>query len=238
MVLKRFIIASAKGDMVIDVPTGSIRDTANPPRPTAGRPTREQARQRQEELLEGALDIFLEYGFESATMEQIATSIGMSKRTVYAYYADKEALFRAAVGRAIERYRIPREAFEAVASDDLEATLRAVGHLRVRNVSDPVSLKLQRALAAQAHRFPDLFTAAFERGVSPTVAFLVDLFARHEARGEIMVNDPERAAVAFITLVVGGSARIIIAGAPLSDEEIKARITYGVDLFLNGIRAR
>jgi TetR/AcrR family transcriptional regulator, mexJK operon transcriptional repressor len=238
MVPERFISASAKGGLVIDARTGSIRGTANVSRPSAGRPTREQARQRQEELLEGALDIFLEYGFESATMEQIATSIGMSKRTIYAYYADKEALFRAAVERAIERYRIPREAFEAVGSDDLEATLRAVGHLRVTTVSHPVSLKLQRALAAQAHRFPDLFTAAFERGVSPTIGFLVDLFARHEARGEIRVSDPERAAVAFITLVVGGSARIIIAGAPLSEDEIEARITYGVDLFLNGIRAR
>jgi len=230
-------MASKKGNAAIDVPAGSFASPPSP-RPSAGRPTREQARQRQEELLEGALDIFLEYGFETATMEQIATSIGMSKRTVYAYYGDKEALFRAAVERAIERYRIPREAFDAVASDDLEQTLRAVGHLRVTNVSHPVSLKLQRTLSAQSHRFPDLFQAAFERGVTPTITFLMDLFARHEARGEITVSDPERAAVAFITLVVGGSARIIIAGAPLSDEEIDARIDYGVELFLNGIRKR
>jgi TetR/AcrR family transcriptional repressor of mexJK operon len=236
MVLDRLIIARGIGQAAImDAQPTTI---APRPRPSAGRPTREQAAQRREELLAIALDIFLECGFEQATMEQIATAIGMSKRTVYAYYSDKEALFRAAVERAIEEYRIPYEAFAAVATDDLEETLRAVGHLRVTNVSHPVSLKLQRTLAAQAHRFPDLFTAAFDRGVSTTIAFLNDLFARHEALGTIRVAQPERAAVAFITLVVGGSARIIIAGTPLIEEEITARIDYGVELFLNGIRAR
>jgi hypothetical protein len=43
-------------------------------RPSAGRPTREQAEQRHEELLDRALEQFLEKGFELATMEAIAAS--------------------------------------------------------------------------------------------------------------------------------------------------------------------
>ena len=218
---------------------------ADTPRVSPGRPTREQARQRQAQLLEIALDSFLEHGFETATMEGIATAAGMSKRTVYAYYGDKEALFRAAVARAIERYTVPRAALDALiedgaedAGDDLERTLRAVGRLRVANISDPVSTKLQRVLTAQAHRFPDLFEAAFAKGVGPTTAFLSDLFARAEARGELTVREPERAATAFLSLVVGGAARIIVAGSAISDAEIEARIDYGVRLFLDGVRRR
>ncbi|MEO6093324.1 MAG: TetR/AcrR family transcriptional regulator [Novosphingobium sp.] len=209
-----------------------------PIRPSAGRPTREQSLQRRDELLDCALDSFLEHGFEQATMELIATAIGMSKRTVYAYYGDKEALFRAAVERAIERYTVPREALDALIGHDLEQTLRAVGRLRVANIASHVSTTLQRILAAQSHRFPDLFNAAFTRGAGPTIAFLVDLFARHQARGGICVPEPERAAVAFLSLVVSGPARIIVSGNPLSDEEIEARIGFGVGLFLNGIRVR
>lgn len=231
MVPERFIVASAKGVFVIDCQTKPAAL-----RPSVGRPTREQARQRQEELLEGALDMFLEHGFEQTTMEQIATSIGMSKRTVYAHYGDKEALYRAAVERAIERYRVPREALDAVATDDLVETLRAVGRLRVANVSNPVSIKLQRALSAQGHRFPDFFNAAFERGVGPTIEFLRELFARHA--DQVQVTEPERAAGAFLSVVVGSAARIIISGNPLSQDEIEARIDFGVDLFLNGIRRR
>ena len=65
------------------------------PRSRAGRPTREQAEARHNELLEAALDHFLDKGFEVATIEAIAQSVGMTKRTVYARYPDKIALFRA-----------------------------------------------------------------------------------------------------------------------------------------------
>ena len=248
MVPKRLINASGKGDRVINAEPArieasrieaSIVEPATPrARPSAGRPTREQARQRQIDLLDCALDTFLECGFDASTMEQIATAIGMSKRTVYAYYGDKEALFRAAVERAIDRYTIPRAELEALVTDDLEQTLRAVGRLRVRNVSSPVSIKLQRILAAQSHRFPDLFNAAFERGAGPTIAFLRDVFEGHEARGEVRLSDPGRAATAFLSVVVGGAARMIVSGNPPSDAEIEHRITFGVDLFLNGIRRR
>src|SRR3954452_1909284 len=66
--------------------------------PRAGRPTREEAVARHEALLEVALDHFLEKGFEQATIEAIAQDARATKRTIYARYADKAALFHAAVG--------------------------------------------------------------------------------------------------------------------------------------------
>ena len=45
-----------------------------PPRARAGRPTREQAEARHEELLEVALDQFLDKGYEPATIEAIASA--------------------------------------------------------------------------------------------------------------------------------------------------------------------
>src|SRR3954451_6212587 len=99
------------------------------PRPGAGRPTREQAELRHEELLDRALELFLEKGFELVTMEAIAGAVGMTKRTVYARYEDKSALFRAVVQRAVERWTVPVEELRAVESDDLEATLTAVARI-------------------------------------------------------------------------------------------------------------
>lgn len=207
-------------------------------RPSAGRPTRVQAEQRHEELLDTALDIFLERGFEQTTIEEIATAVSTSKRTVYAYYEDKSALFKAAVSRAIERYTMPRAVFEAIATEDIEETLMAFARMRVANIATPVALKLQRILAAQSYRFPELFNAAFEQGAGPAIDFLCDLFARHSARGEIDVAEPQRAAVAFLSLVVGGPTRILVSGNVLDDEELEARIRFAVRLFLDGVRCR
>jgi TetR/AcrR family transcriptional repressor of mexJK operon len=207
-------------------------------RPGVGRPTRAQQEQRHEELLDVALDIFLERGFEQTTMEEIAIQVGMSKRTVYARYDDKASLFKATVKRATERYTVSRDAVEAVATDDLEETLAAIARQRIANVATPVATKLQRILSAQSYRFPELFNAAFEEGAGPTISFLSDLFVRYSAQGEINVTEPHRAATAFLSLAVGGPARIIVSGNKLDDTEIEKHIRFAVDLFLVGIRRR
>jgi TetR/AcrR family transcriptional regulator, mexJK operon transcriptional repressor len=217
-----------------------IRNQANLQlaRPGVGRPTRAQQEQRHEELLNIALDIFLERGFEQATMEEIATHVGMSKRTVYARYEDKAALFKAAVMRAIERYTVPRAALEAIATDDLEETLSAIARLRIANVATPVATKLQRILSAQSYRFPELFNTAFEEGAGPTISFLSDLFVRYGRQGKINVTEPQRAATAFLSLAVGGPARIIVSGNKLDDAEIEKHIRFTVELFMVGVRRR
>ena len=185
-----------------------------------------------------ALDIFLEKGFEQTTIEEIATQVGMSKRTVYARYEDKSALFKATVERAIEQYTVPRQAVEAIATDDLEETLTAIARQRIANISKPVAIKLQRILSTQSYRFPELFTAAFEEGAGPTMSFLKDLFVRHTARGQIKVTEPHRAATAFLSVVVGRPARMIISGNKLDEAELDKHLRFAVDLFLNGVRGR
>jgi AcrR family transcriptional regulator len=204
-------------------------------RPGVGRPTREQQEQRHEELLNVALDLFLEKGFEQTTMEEIAIRVGMSKRTMYARYEDKARLFRAAVHRAVERYTVPRAEVEALATDDLRETLAAIARQRIANVATPVATKLQRILTAQSYRFPELFHAAFDEGAGPTISFLKDLFVRYSERGQIKVTEPRRAATAFLSLVVGGPARIIVAGNKIDGQEIEDHIRFTVVLFLRGV---
>ena len=102
------------------------------PRARAGRPTREQAQARHIELLDIALDHFLEKGFEQATIEAIASDVGMTKRTVYSRYPEKALLFLAAVQRAIERQIVSLETLRDMETGDLEETLTimAVKHQR------------------------------------------------------------------------------------------------------------
>jgi hypothetical protein len=125
-----------------------------------------------------------------------------------------------------------------VATDDLRETLTAVARLRIANIATPAATKLQRILSAQAYRFPELFTAAFEEGAGPTVSFLSDLFVRDSRTGEIEVAEPRRAATAFLSLAAGAPARIIVSGNRLDAREVEKHIRFAVNLFLLGIRRR
>lgn len=208
------------------------------PRPSAGRPTREQAEARHVELLERAFDIFLEKGFELTTIEMIAAAVGMTKRTVYARYEDKGALFRAAVQRAIDRYIVPVAALQAVETEDLEETLMGVARIRLANATSPFGLKLQRIIVSESYRFPQIFKSV-EHGTRPAVQYIADLFRRHAAGGGVVIDDPDTAASAFLSMVVGGPARVILwGGSPATQEAMEARMRFCVRLFLNGARSR
>src|SRR3546814_11107349 len=68
-------------------------------RSTSGRPTREQARLRHEQLLDEALEQFLDKGFVMTTIDAIAAAVGMTKRTVYTRYPDKNRSEERRVGK-------------------------------------------------------------------------------------------------------------------------------------------
>jgi TetR/AcrR family transcriptional regulator, mexJK operon transcriptional repressor len=207
-------------------------------RPSAGRPTREQAEARHGELLDVALDLFLDGGYAQTTMEAVAAAVGMTKRTIYARYPDKASLFRATVQRAVERTTLPDEMLTRLDAGDLEATLKAVARMRVANVMTPVGLKLQRIINTESYRFPEIFTKSYEQGGKRVVDFLAELLRRHHGAGTVCVERPDLAANVFMSMVVGGPVRLIVSGNPPSAAEIEDRIEFSVRLFLNGVRPR
>ncbi|MDE2405191.1 MAG: TetR/AcrR family transcriptional regulator [Sphingomonadales bacterium] len=210
-----------------------------PPTPArAGRPTRAQAEARHAELLEAALDHFLEKGFELATVEAIAASVNMTKRTVYARYPEKVALFRAAVAQAIARLAVSEARMRAAVADDLEQTLVNIARLRVDPLTTPAGLKLQRIIQTESYRFPDVFTLSYEHGALPVIRFLGALLAAETAAGRLAIAEPDLAANVFISMVVSGPIRILTAGLAVSPEEVDHRIRFAVRLFLDGARAR
>lgn len=207
-------------------------------RPGAGRPTREQAELRRLELLDRALELFLEHGYELTTIDAIAAAVGMTKRTVYARYEDKAALFRAAVQRAVDRWTVPDAALREVETADLEQTLAAVAQIRLFNAMSPAGVRLQRIVNAESYRFPEIFNLAYVQGTRPTIDFLVELFERRTAAGEIAIEDAEIAAAAFLSMVVGGPARTIWLGGAVDEAALERRIGVTVRMFLNGVRPR
>lgn len=207
------------------------------PRSRAGRPTKAEGEQRRALVLDRALEVFLERGYEGATIDLIAAAAGASKRTLYAHYEDKTALFKAAVQRAIELYAEP-EGLTIIESDDLEETLIALGRMRLAHVISPVGMRLQRILNAEAYRFPEIFEWAVERGSQPMNALLADLLRRHVALGHIEVDSPERAAPVFLSMVVGGPARLLQAGGRIDEAQLEESVRFAVGLFLRGALVR
>lgn len=200
-----------------------------------GRQTPNATQQRNMELLDKALDLFLEKGFERTTIDAVAASVGMAKRTVYLRYNNKTGLFKASLKRAIESWIVPVERLRAAETDDAEETLLKIGQILVANIMRPAGLRLMRITNAESGRLPEIGAFAYTQGTEPTVAYLTDLIRRRIRPDGIEVPDPEEAAMAFLYLVVGGPASMTAWGLVLSEQAIDKHTRYSVHLFLHGL---
>ena len=119
-----------------------------------GRPRRELAGEVDERILDAAGKVFLERGFEGASVEEIAEVARAGKPTIYARFASKEALFAAVVARKVRaNTSIP---CVAMMGSTIEQRLEAMASVLLERILSPESIGLMRAVVAEARRFPDL----------------------------------------------------------------------------------
>jgi AcrR family transcriptional regulator len=188
-----------------------------------------------EALLDQALDLFLQHGFERTSVETLTATAGMAKRTFYLRYGDKEQLFRAALLRAIEQWIVPIERLRAAETGDLEDSLLAIGQILVDNILAPAGLRLMRLTNAESGRMPEIGAFNVRHGTEPTIAYLADLFRRHLGGPAGDFPAAEDAAEAFLALVVGGPANAAAWGVALDRATIDRRTRYSVRLLLHGL---
>lgn len=197
------------------------------PRRSPGRPSLSN-----EELLDKALDVFLEHGFERASIDAITAAAGVAKRTVYLRYGDKQSLFKAALERAIEDWIVPIETLRAVETADLEETLLAVAHVLVTNVTSSAGIRLLRITNAESGHMPEIGAFSYERGTARTTAYLSELL-RRRLRGLSQAH-ADSAASAFLQLICGPSTTMAW-GVAIDAEEIEQHTQFCVRLFLHGV---
>jgi TetR/AcrR family transcriptional regulator, mexJK operon transcriptional repressor len=200
-----------------------------------GRQTPSGTELRNLELLDKALDLFLEKGFERTTIDGIAASVGMAKRTVYLRYGGKLGLFKASLQRAIEEWIVPVDRLRAAETDNLEETLLRIGRILVANMMGTAGLKLLRITNAESGRMPEIGVFTNTQGTAPTIAYLTDLIRRRVRPYGAAVAEAEEAAMAFLFLVVGGPASLTAWGMAMDDVMVDKHTQYCVHLFLHGI---
>ena len=93
--------------------------------PNTIHPVGDEDSSKRRQILDGARKVFMDLGFDGASMNEIARSAGVSKGTLYVYFADKSRLFEAIVEEeALEKGKI---AFNFDPARDAETTLREFG---------------------------------------------------------------------------------------------------------------
>jgi len=170
-------------------------------------------------------------------MEAVAAAAGITKRTLYAKYADKQSLFAAVIPQALADMPFLGVAIE-VPDGDLGDSLREIARQIIQRLVDPKAVKLRRLAVLEVDRIAELDPVEGADMWSTSLRSIVKLLASHAEAGEIMATDLEVAADLFLAMVAGSPTMWADFGLFRSVEELDLHIERAVDLFLAGILPR
>ena len=206
--------------------------------PPASSPSRRHAAgedpAKRAAILAGAAQVFLESGFDAASVNDICRAAGVSKSTLYVYFSGKEDLFEALVEQQRDRLFA-----------DLDGRLSEVRPLadRLRDFACALAailcseevIRAQRTVIGMAERMPDLGARFYDVGAQRTQQALGAFLQSETAAGRMAVPDVALAAAQFVELTAAGLWRQRLFGkltAPPDSARRDAVARAGADLFM------
>ena len=195
-------------------------------------PNREDSAKRRQ-ILDGARRVFLSMGFDGASMNEVARAAGVSKGTLYVYFASKEELF-AALLRDEKREQAEQLCRFDDDGPDVRATLDAFGMRFMELLLRPESLAHLRTVMAVAPKFPEIGRAYYEAGPETGRRRFARYLDRQVEAGRLAIPDTLAAAQQFFDLCKGGVfLEVLLCVVPRpADSEIEKHLSRAVGLFL------
>lgn len=181
-------------------------------------------------ILEAALDVFSENGY-AASIEQVATRANVARQTIYNHFGGKQALFEAALERAIA------ELFATVKTDheNLRERLIRFGLALRARVLSPRSIRLHRVLTGEAPRVPDLAKSFFTRCFIGSHEQMAEVLEKAMCTGELRRDHALDASRLLMEMLAGLDRWRLLLGGPAPDP--KSELTYVTRMVDHFLRA-
>lgn len=157
--------------------------TSVPPSPPATKRERRKEA-RPGELLDAALDLFVEKGFAATRVEEVAARAGVSKGTLFLYFPSKEDLFKAVVRENIVGLLAPWSEELRQFSGSTADMLRACCHAWWDGVGNTRASGLEKLMMSEAGNFPSLASFYQTEVILPAQALIRQVLQRGVASGE------------------------------------------------------
>lgn len=148
------------------------------------RPRQRRKETRPQELLDAALELFVEKGFAATRSEEVARRAGVSKGTLYLYYPSKEELFKAVVRQKLSQLIAEGQdlvgSFEGHTSD----LLRQLTWVWWERFGNTPAAGIHKVVIAEVRNFPELAQFYADEVITPADRLFSSTVERGIVRGE------------------------------------------------------
>lgn len=207
---------------------------------SSGRPAKPRWQRRKdarpEEIVNAALEEFVERGFAATRLEDVARRAGVTKGTLYLYFKNKEALFKAVVRQTIVPVIAQGEStarsFTGSARELLEQLVREYWRL----VYETSLAGIPKLMMAEAANFPELARFYYDEVVTRGHRLMASVIERGIAHGEFRPMDvPVAAKLAMAPLMHATVVRQSFAVCIPEGFDVRKYLDTHIELYLHGI---
>jgi AcrR family transcriptional regulator len=199
----------------------------------------EEYEQRRQQILEGALHVFAEKGFEKATNKDIASAAGIgSPGLIYHYFVDKAALFRQVIEQHAPALQLIAQPETVMAMPPREA-LQLFASKFLQILDNPTTVAFLKVMVGEVTRKPEV--ADMVNNVGPGRAFplLTRYLEQQMAAGTLRRMDAGAAVRCFIGPILAYIiAREVFPQADSQTLNPEMMVETLVDVFLHGTAAQ
>ena len=181
-------------------------------------------------IISGAEDVFITMGFKDASMDKIAEKAGISKKTVYNHFQNKENLFEVIVDGLLEQ----RQKMKTISYDSnksLEEQLLIFAASEISLINSPKKIKLSRFLTLTF-----LNDLEFQRKIvskyPPMHKALIEWLEEAKTDNRINTDNTQMAAGVFYSLIIGAITWPVLFTDGFDKESTKPLLAEVIAVFL------
>lgn len=201
--------------------------------PDARQPDRGVA--RRQAFLEAAREVFLEHGYEAASVNDVVRSAGGSLATLYAQFGNKEGLFLAFMQDQHDRFAREMRPPGGLEGLPLEEALQVVGEHFLRRLLQRDSLSFFRVMVSEGRKLPAPMRRYFASGGANMIFEELSKLLRDAGLSE---SDATESVTYFIDLLRSHHhfQALSVENYEVSDADLKAHVARAVRFLMNGLK--
>ncbi|MDF5738207.1 MULTISPECIES: TetR/AcrR family transcriptional regulator [unclassified Nostoc] len=156
----------------------------------AGEVDRDNSIDKVEQILQGAMQEFLQHGYAGTSMDRVAVAAGVSKATVYSHFQDKEGLFKVLLEQLTSKKNNSIFGTEPIEGEPDVILHQVATKALDQMLNDKEHSAFMRVLIGESGRFPELAQICIRAMIKP----VAETLTHYLAAPELNIPDPEATA--------------------------------------------
>jgi len=189
---------------------------------------------KRQQILDAAIDLFMEQGYAATSMELIAKNADVSKQTVYSHFGNKDDLFSASIEQKCESLHILDLSMHDLSEP--RVILLQLAQRLIDVITSKQACAVHKICAFESNAYPQVSDIFYQAGPFRVTNEITQLMEKLHQQKILYIENPRYAALQFLNMIKGELWVQIEFNTKerVSSKEVDEYLRDSVDFFIRG----